>query len=144
MKHLALTLSITAAALVAIPSTTFAQEQPAGGHPNRPEGAARPDGPDGGRRMGPEARLKFMAEKLGLDADQQAKIKAIYEKNALKVKEIMAKGWANLTDEDKAAMRDLFKSQVEEVAAVLTPEQQEMLKALRPQGRGEAKPEAAK
>jgi len=94
--------------------------------------------------MDPEARLKIMAEKLGLDADQQAKIKAIYEKSAPKMKEIMAKGFANLTDADKTAMRDLVKAQMDEVAAVLTPEQQAKLKDLRPQGRGEAKPDAAK
>jgi len=144
MKKFTLTLSIAAAAFFAIQSTTFAQDQPAGAGPaGGPAGAARPDGP-GGRRMDPEARLKIMAEKLGLDADQQAKIKAIYEKSAPKMKEIMAKGFANLTDADKTAMRDLVKAQMDEVAAVLTPEQQAKLKDLRPQGRGEAKPDAAK
>ncbi|MCX6879852.1 MAG: hypothetical protein NTW21_39515 [Verrucomicrobia bacterium] len=144
MKQFTLTISIAAAALIAIQSTTFAEDKPAGENPTRPEGAARPGGPGGGRRMDPEAGLKFMAEQLGLDADQQAKIKAIYEKNAPKFKELMTKGRENLTDEDKTAMRDLFKSQMEEVSAILKPEQQEKLKALRPQPRGEAKPDAPK
>ena len=90
--------------------------------------------------MDPEARLKFLTEKLELNADQQAKIKAIMEKSAPKMKELMDKGRDNLTDADKTAMRELMKSQGEEINAVLTPAQQEKMKALRPQGRGEAKP----
>jgi Spy/CpxP family protein refolding chaperone len=131
MKQFTLTMSLVAATFFAVPSTTFAQDTPAGDRPQRPEGA---------RRMDPEARLKFMTEKLGLDADQQAKIKAIYEKNGPKMKELMAKGRENLTDADKTAMRDLMKSQTEEINAVLTPEQQEKMKAMRPQGRRGEKP----
>jgi Spy/CpxP family protein refolding chaperone len=139
MKHFTLALSIAAAALVAIPATTFAADQPAGDKPSRPEGAAH-----SGRHMDPEARLKMLTEKLGLDADQQAKIKAIYEKNAPKFKEFMAKGRENITDADKTAMRELFKSQAEEVAAILTPEQKEKFKELHPKRRGEGKPAATK
>jgi len=132
MKKFTLTLSLAVAALFAVPSTTFAQEQPAGERPQRPPGA---------RRMDPEARLKFMTEKLGLTADQQAKIKAIYEKNAPKFKELRDKGWDKLTDADKKAMRDLMKAQSEEINAVLTPEQQAKMKELRPpQGRRGDKP----
>lgn len=135
MKHLTRTLSLAAVALLAIPSTTFAEDAPAGDSPKPPEGAGRP----GGRRMDPEARLKLLTEKLGLDADQQAKIKAIFEKNAPKFKELMAKGWENLTDADKTAMRDLMKAQNDEINAVLTPAQQEKMKAMRTQGRGREK-----
>jgi len=138
MKMFKLTLAIAAAAFVAIPSTTFAQDKPAGEKPHRPEGAARPAGAS--HRMDPEARLKAMTEKLGLDADQQAKIKAIFEKNAAKVKELMSKGRDNLTDADKTAMRDLFKSQGEEINAVLKPEQQEKFKAMHTTGRGAGRP----
>ena len=90
--------------------------------------------------MDPEARLKYMTEKLGLNADQQAKIKAIFEKNAPKFKELMAKGRDNLTEADKTAMRDLMKAQNEEINAVLTPEQQTKMKEMRPQGRRGEKP----
>ncbi|MCX6866534.1 MAG: hypothetical protein NTV46_10015 [Verrucomicrobia bacterium] len=130
MKQFTLTLSLAAAALFAVPSTTFAQDKPAD-PPQRPAGA---------RRMDPEARLKFLTEKLELNADQQAKIKAIMEKNAPKMKEFMDKGRDNLTDADKTAMGALMKSQGEEINAVLTPAQQEKMKAMRPQGRGGAKP----
>jgi len=137
MKSFTLTLSIAAAAIIAIPATTVAEDTAATPPPHT--GAARPGGD---HRMDPEARLKFMTEKLGLDADQQAKIKAIYDKNAPKFKELMAKGRENLTDADKTAMRDLFKAQMEEVGAVLTPAQKEKLQELHPRGRGEAKPAA--
>ena len=125
MKPFALSLSLATAALFAVPSTTFAQAPPAGDHPQRHEGA---------HRMGPEARLHFLTEKLGLDANQQAQIKAIFEKNQPKIKEITAKGWPNLTDADKVALRDLMKSQAGEVDAVLTPEQLVKIKELRRQG----------
>lgn len=122
MKQFALSLSLAAAALVAVPSTTFAQDKLAGDHPQRPEGAPR---------MNPEARLQFLTEKLGLDANQQAQIKAIFEKNRPKIKELMAKGRENLADSDKEALHDLMKSQAGEIRAVLTPAQQEKMKELR-------------
>jgi len=144
MKRFTLTLSLAAATLVAIQATTFAQDKPVGDPPARPEGAGRPGGPGGARRMDPEARLKMMAEQLGLSADQQAKIKAIFDKNAPKYKEVMDKGMQNLTEADRTAMRDLFVAQAEEIAAVLTPEQQAKMKEMRPPGRGPSKPDAAK
>ena len=133
MKKFTLTLSVAAAAFFAIPSTTFAQDNP-----------PRPAGPAGAGRMDPAEHLKVMAEQLGLDADQQVKVKAIFDKNVPKFKEIMAKGLQNLTEAELKEMRDLAKSQMDEIAAVLTPEQQDKLKQLRPHARGEAKPDAPK
>ncbi len=140
MKKFTLALTIAAATLFASQSSVLAQDPAPGANPPP---AARPGGPGGARRMDPEARLKFMTEQLGLDADQQAKIKAIYEKNAAKIKELMAKGFENLTDADKTAMRDYFTSQLEEISTILTPEQQQKLKDMRPQGRG-PRPEPSK
>ncbi len=99
--------------------------------------------------MSPEARLKLLTEKLGLDADQQAQIKAIYERNAPMLKELMAKGWENLTAADFKAMQELFMSQMEEVNALLRPEQLEKIKELGQRRRagaphGDHKPDAAK
>lgn len=131
MQQFTLTLILATAALFAVPSTTFAQEKPAGDRPQRPEGA---------RRMDPEARLKFLTEKLELNADQQAKIKEIMAKNTPKIKAFMDKGRDNFTDADKAEISALMKSQGEEINAVLTPAQQEKMKALRPQRRDGAKP----
>jgi Spy/CpxP family protein refolding chaperone len=140
MKPYTLALCLAAAALFVIPSTSIAEDAPPADPPKRPEGGARPGG---SRRMDPEARLKLMTEKLGLDADQQAKLKAIFEKNAPKFKEITAKGWENLTDEDKTAMRDLMKAQNDEINAILTPAQQEKMKEMRSQ-RGGPKPAETK
>ncbi len=70
-----------------------------------------------------------MTEELNLTQEQQDKVKAIAEKNAPQFKELIAKGRANLTDEDKTKIRELMKSQVEEIAAILTPEQKEKYKA---------------
>jgi Spy/CpxP family protein refolding chaperone len=132
MKQFTLAMSLAAAALFALPSTTFAQDsKPAGERPQRPEGSFR---------MDPEARLKFMTEKFGLTADQQAKIKEIIEKNVPKFKELMDKGWANLTEADMTAMRDSMKAQAEEINAVLTPEQQAKMKEWRSAGRRGGKP----
>ena len=123
MKTTTLSLCVAAAALFTLPSTSFAQDKPAGDAPARTAGAGR------GARMTPEARLKQMTETLGLTQEQQDKIKAIFEKNAPAMKELRDKGFSNLTEEDKTKMRDLMKKQGEEIDAVLTPEQKEKQKA---------------
>lgn len=110
-----------AAALVASPM--LAQDQP-----------KRPGGPGG--RMSPEERLKVMTEKLGLSAEQQEKVKAVYEKYGPQMKELMSKGRENLTEQDRSKMQELMKSQNGEINAILTPEQQEKMKELHPQGPG--------
>lgn len=122
MKHFTLTLGIAATALLTLPTLSLAADE------KKPEGK-RPGGAGGGARPGPEERLKHMTETLGLTEDQQAKVKAIQEKNAPAMKELMAKGRENLTDDDKTKMREFMKTQMEEIGAVLTPEQKEKWKA---------------
>ena len=115
-------LKVTAAALLAIPTFSFAQDKPAG---DKPAGD-RPAGERGaGRRMDPEARLKTMTEKLTLTEEQQTKIKAIWAKSAEDMKALREKGRDNLTEEDRTKMRESFQKQNEEVQALLTPEQKE-------------------
>ena len=72
-----------------------------------------------------KARIKFLTEKLGLDADQQAKITAIYEADDLKLKELM-----NTRKYSPQALREMLKARNDAVNAVLTPEQQEKFKGL--------------
>ncbi len=127
MKHLTLTLSIAATALLSLPTFTVAADE-------KPEGK-RPGGAGG--RFSPEERLKKMTETLGLSQDQQDKIKAIMEKGAPAMKELMAKGRENLTGEDKAKAQEFFKTQREEIGNVLTPEQKEKYKAEMEKRRGE-------
>ena len=135
MKHFTITWCVAAAALFTLPSTSFAQDQPAGDVPARPAGPGR-----AGARLNPEERLKRMTETLGLTQEQQDKIKAIYEKNAAAIKELMAKGFQNLTEEDKTKLRESMKGQFDEVNAVLTPEQKEKLKAAMEKIGGQRRP----
>lgn len=134
MKQLALTLSL-AAALIAVPSVTCAQDKPAGGQPQHPAGA---------RPLDLETQLKVLTEKLGLDADQQVKLRAIFEKNGPKFKELMAKSPASITDADRKAMLDLANAQAAEVRTVLTPAQLEKMKEGHSKGRGGEKPAESK
>jgi len=115
MKNYTLSLCAAAAALVTLPSTSFAQDKPAG---DPPAHAGR------WARSSPEERLKQMTQSLDLTQDQQDKIKAITEKNAAAIKELRDKGFQNLTDEDKTKMRELMTKQFEEIKTVLTAEQQ--------------------
>jgi Spy/CpxP family protein refolding chaperone len=78
----------------------------------------------------------MLTEKLNLTQEQQDKVKAIQEKNAPEFKELMAKGRENLSEADKTKFRELAKSQMEEIAAILTPEQKEKMKELRGAGPG--------
>lgn len=116
MKPLLFTLIVTA--LLASP--ILAQDQP-----------KRPGG-----RMGPEERLKVMTEKLTLTAEQQEKVKAVFEKYGPQIKEIMSKGRENLTEQDRSKMQELMKSQNEEINGILTPEQQAKWKEMHQQGPG--------
>ena len=146
MKHIALTLSIAATALLTLPTLSLAADE------KKPE-RKRPEGAGGGR-FSPEERLKHMTETLGLTQEQQDKVKAIQEKNAPAMKELFAKGRENLTEEDKTKMKEMMKTQMEEISTILTPEQKEKQKAemekrgspggRRPGGDkpGEKKPEA--
>lgn len=126
-KHFAI-LSLIMAGLCTAPHIVRAEDAPA-----KPAGDK--EGRPGGH-MNPEERLKMMTEKLSLTQDQHDKIKAIQEKNAPEFKDLMAKGRENLTEADKTKMRELMKAQMEEIGAVLTPEQREKMKEMRAAGRG--------
>ena len=118
MNRFLFTIPVALTALIATSASVLAQDE----KPKAP--AAR----------GPGERLKTLTEKLGLTEEQQGKIKAIFEKNAPKAKELRED--AALSKEDKRAkLAELRKGEAEEIRAVLTPEQQEKMKALRKEGR---------
>ncbi|MEP6669999.1 MAG: Spy/CpxP family protein refolding chaperone [Chthoniobacter sp.] len=141
-KHLAV-LSFVVAGLCAAPSLLRADDavppKPPGGDkapadsgkaPSAaPKAPGRAGGGGGAGRMSPEERLKKMTEELNLTQEQQDKVKAIMEKSAPQFKELMAKGRESMTEEDKTKVRELIKTQMEDIAAVLTPEQKEKFKA---------------
>jgi Spy/CpxP family protein refolding chaperone len=125
-KHLAL-LSLAVAGLCVLPLRTVADDATP---PKPPGGAAAPAA--GGRQSGrldPAERLKRMTDELGLTQDQQDKIKAIYEKYGPQLKDLMAKGRENLTDDDKTKFREILKNQTDDITAVLTDEQKAKFKA---------------
>ena len=141
MKTTIKSIAMAATALLFTSQLTNAQDKPEG----KPEGRG-PGGP-GGRGGSPEERLKMMTEKLGLNQEQQDKIKAIYAKNADAMKAFREKGRENLTEEDKTKMREMMKTQMEEVSAVLTEEQKTKMKeGFQPRGGrgGDRKPEDKK
>ena len=134
MKKQLAVLSFVVAGLVAVPALLRADDavppKPPGGD-KAPADAGKPAGDrkgGGAGRFSPEERLKRMTEELNLTQDQQDKIKAIMAKGAEQMKDLMAKGRENMTEEDKTKFREFLKSQSEEIAAVLTPEQKEKYK----------------
>lgn len=97
------------------PPAGVKEGEPGPGHPGRP----------GGQRGD---RLAMMKEKLGLTAEQVEKLKAIFAKDAEKIKAFRED--AALTDEQKREkMRAFFQASMEAVKSVLTPDQAEKWKA---------------
>ena len=114
MKRFPFILTIAAAALLAVSTSVFAEDE----KPKAPAGRA------------PGERLKMMTEKLGLTEEQQGKIKDIFAANMPKVKALRED--TALSQEDKRAkMMELRKAEAQEIRAVLTPEQQEKMKEMR-------------
>ena len=97
------------------------------------DAAAKSDRPQG--RPDPAERLKMMSEKLGLSEEQKTKVQEVFARTAEKGKELR-KDTALSNEDRRAKMQELRKGEMEEIKAILTPEQQEKMKELRP-GRGE-------
>ena len=123
MKRISSTLVLTLALSLAASTLVLAEDaKPAAGA--RP-GGHREGGP--GRMMDPDARAKRMQTDLGLNDDQTAKIKAIYEKSQAANGDAMKKlrEDTSISQEDKRKkMGEMMASTHEEVNAVLTPDQQ--------------------
>lgn len=93
-------------------------------HAQRPEGNPIPSQAE---------RLEKMAEHLQLSPEQKSKIKAVMDKSGPEIRDIMAKGRQNASETERAKVRDLLKTQSEDIAAILTPEQREKFKQTREQ-----------
>jgi Spy/CpxP family protein refolding chaperone len=138
MTNKPILLTLALAAVSAAPFTTRAED----------EKPAVPTGEPTGRRPGAGGmdvaeRLKTMKEKLGLTEEQTGKIKEIFEKHRDEFA-TLRKDESLKPEEKRAKLVELRKAEMGEVRALLTPEQQEKLKELRPAGRpgAERKPEA--
>ena len=123
MNKTLFTLPFAAAALFTSSTAVFAEdEKPA--PPNRRKAGGAPGD-----------RLKAMSEKLSLTDEQKDKLKAIFEKNQPKMKELRAD--TALSQEDKRSkMAEIRKAEMEEIRALLTPEQQEKMKEMRTAAKG--------
>ncbi len=78
----------------------------------------------------------MMKEKLGLTPEQVEKIKAAFEKDREKLMALRED--TSLSREQKGEkMRELFKSQMESIRPILTPEQVEKWKAAMEKRRSE-------
>ena len=116
-------LAVSVALLVAPVALRAEDKKPATDRPARQAGAAaRP-------MLDPEARLKMMTEKLSLTPEQQEKVKAVYAKNVDTLKAMRED--KSLSEEAKREkFAEMRRSELQEIQAVLTPEQQEKMKAM--------------
>ena len=122
MKQFGLSLSLVTAALFALPAATFAQTPPPSDPPRHHEGK---------HHKRAKARLHFLTEKVGLDANQQAQINEILKKYRPQINALRSKDREHLTEADKVALSDLRKARAAEMRALLTPAQQEKFQELR-------------
>lgn len=79
-------------------------------------------------RQSQKSKLDKMKTELSLTDEQVTQIKAIYAKYKPLRKELKGD---DVTEEEKAKLEAMRKSEREEVAAVLTPEQQEKFKTMK-------------
>ena len=138
MKNQLTILALATAGLLAATSTLRAEDpvpptppvNPPAGQPEA--GAKRERGPGGQRGD----RLAMMKETLGLTPEQVEKLKPIFARDADKLKAIRED--AALTAEEKREKaRAIYEGSVEEIKAVLTPDQAEKWKAAMEKRRAE-------
>ncbi|HLH07076.1 MAG TPA: hypothetical protein VKW78_07560 [Terriglobales bacterium] len=133
-----LTAGVLGAAL-ALGIPLFAQDAANADQANSATTQAAPDaGTAQGKPYGHRHRggMKKMAEKLNLTADQQAKLKPIFQQAHAQAKTIRQD--TSLTQEQKRAkMKDLHQTTMAQLNEILTPEQQTQLKQLQEQRRAQ-------
>lgn len=132
MKKLLPILALSVAFTSTLPCSAFAQDASAGGER---------------QRRTPEERVKWMKDTLGLNDEQAAKVKTVYEQSQGKMKAVRED--KALSDDDRRAkQREIFTASTEEIKGILTPEQQakwreEMAKRREKGGRAEGGGEGA-
>ncbi|MEK0445957.1 MAG: hypothetical protein RLZZ399_1278 [Verrucomicrobiota bacterium] len=96
----------------------------------------------------PAARMRMLSEKLNLTQDQQIQLREVFLRDGGAIKELRSKGVENLTDAEKAKLRELMKSRLEEMETILSAEQMAKAKELwaqrRDEGKGAGRPERTK
>ena len=92
-----------------------------------------------GRKEMAEQRFKEFSDKLGLNPDQQAKIKTIVKQNRMEMKEIRESKKDAPKEERRAAMAEQLKKGNVQINAVLDPHQQELYKQYKEEMKTERK-----
>lgn len=96
----------------------------------------------------PAARMRMLSEKLNLTQEQQTQLKEIFLRDGEAIKELRSRGVENLSDAEKAKLRELMKSRREEIESILSAEQMAKARELWAQrngeGKGAGRPERAK
>lgn len=100
--------------------------------PPPPPSGHGPGGPGG--RFDPERRLAHLTAALGLTAQQQTQLRALFAAQAEAMKKLFDSGLSDT--ERREAMRAAREADRAEINALLTPEQQAKFATLRPQGPG--------
>ena len=124
--------AVVAAGALAWALALPAAAQGAGEKPGKPKAAAgqpadaRPAG--GGRRGGGFQMYRQAAEKLGLNADQKAKVDRILTDSRAEMKKI--REGAGTPQEKRPKVQALRKATRQKIDAVLTPPQREKLKTM--------------
>lgn len=125
MKNPALLLALTGA--LAISALAADETKPAAtATPAAPAETKTPEGAPARRRMvamTPEERLKDLKEKLNLTEEQVPKVKAVLDKSYAKLKDMRA-DTTGTPEEKRTKYRDAMKETMQEMAPILTPEQQ--------------------
>jgi Spy/CpxP family protein refolding chaperone len=137
MKTISAFLALSAAVMLPLGAPVQAEEKkPANEQPGRPSGgAARP-------LLNPDERLKMLTEKLSLTPEQQEKVKAVYAKNVETLK-TMRQDKSLTEDARRQKFMEMRRAEMQEINAVLTPEQQEKMKTLFRERAGAARGERA-
>lgn len=136
MKNQLTLLALATAGLLAA-TTSLRAEDPAPPTPPANPPAGQPDAGARRERGGPRGdRLAMMKEQLSLTPEQVEKLKPIFARDADKLKAIRED--AALTAEQKREQaRAIYEASVEEVKAILTPDQAEKWKAAMEKRRAE-------
>jgi protein CpxP len=116
-------------AALAIGVPVFAQTAPDSGEENSTTQAAPQ-----GHRHGPP--MQKLSQELNLTADQQAKIKPIFQRARAQAKTIREDGSLN-KDQKMSKMKELHQNTIAQLNEILTPEQQAQWKQLREQHRAQ-------
>ena len=112
----------TLASQVSDPPLRAEDAKPAPSGPRDKGSAAR-------RMLNPEDQLKVLTEKLSLTPEQQEKVKAVYARTVEKLK-AMRGDKALSEDARRQQFTEMRRAEFQEIQAILTPEQQEKMKAL--------------